>query len=218
MPRQPNFDHVAHIYRWAEYLSLGTLLERTREHFLPSLADRSSALVIGDGDGRFLSRLLRQNFQLKVLAIDSSTVMLQLLRKRCAFAQDRLQTVQASAVDFIASEKVMQTAAPDLIVTHFFLDCLRQSEVDHLAQRLAPQNSSGTLWLVSDFALPHPRVLRPFGALYIRSLYLAFRVLTGLRITHLPNPQSALAQAGFERLARHEKLFGLIYTELWQRR
>jgi hypothetical protein len=70
---------------------------------------------------------------------------------------------------------------------------------------------------VSDFGLPRTRWLRPFAAAYVRSLYLAFRILTGLRVTQLPNPQRALNLAGFVRLERKDFLFGLVYTELWLR-
>jgi hypothetical protein len=54
--------------------------------------------------------------------------------------------------------------------------------------------------------------------LYIRALYLAFRCLTGLRVTHLPAVKKALTASGFERIARQEKLHGLLYTEIWMRR
>ncbi|MBB5066409.1 trans-aconitate 2-methyltransferase [Granulicella mallensis] len=208
-PREPNFDPVAHLYRWAEYLSLGPLLQRTRTHLLPQLTDRRSAFVLGDGDGRFLARLLAQNPLLQALAVDTSATMLQLLQRRCGFASDRLSVQQASAL----------TATPprdtDLIVTHFFLDCLTQAEVDELTQRLSAQARPGTLWLLSDFHVPSGAV-RSLARLYIRALYLAFRLLTGLRIKSLPDPQASLARAGFIRMARHKRLFGMIYTELWK--
>lgn len=202
-----NFDPVARIYRWAEYLTLGPVLQRLRTHFLPEFVDMRSALVLGDGDGRFLARLLRQNATLTVTAVDSSAKMLSLLRERCSFAEDRLTTIEADVLNI-----PLPTA--DLIVTHFFLDCFPQNEVDGLAQRLA---APGVRWLVSDFRIPEGP-LRPLARVYIRSLYLAFRLLTGLRPTQLPNPAAALATAGFERIAQHHALFGLLYTELWERK
>jgi SAM-dependent methyltransferase len=212
----PNFDRVARIYRWAEYLCLGTALRRTREHFLPQLEGRRHAVALGDGDGRFLARLLRQQPHLDAVAVDTSAAMLQLLQQRCLRtapdAAGRLRTVQVSALDLPPQPEA------DLIVTHFFLDCLTQNEVETLARKLSGEVAPGTLWLLSDFGEPRPRALRPLAALYIRSLYLAFRVLTGLRTSTLPDPQTALRSAGFERIARAERLFGLLYTELWRRR
>ena len=211
----PNFDRVARIYRWAEYLSLGPLLERTRKQFLPQLAGCRRALVLGDGDGRFLARLMAEQTQIEALAVDGSAAMLELLRQRCLRvtkgSEDRLRTVHGSALTVAVPERT------DLIVTHFFLDCLQQLEVDELADRLAGSVEPGTLWVVSEFGEPPSPLWRPLARLYVRGLYLAFRVLTGLRVTLLPNPQRALASAGFARVGRHERLGGLLYAELWRR-
>ena len=211
-PSPPNFDPVARIYRYAEYLTLGPLLQRTRTHFLPQLPTRHRALILGDGDGRFLSRLLTQQPHLQALAVDTSATMLHLLHQRCQPQSNRLETLQASALTITPSRDT------DLIATHFFLDCLPQSELDTLTQTIADHTTPGTLWLLSDFGPPHPRFLRPLAAIYIRALYFAFRILTGLRVTHLPNPQSALTAAGFDRIARHDLLCGLLYTEIWKHR
>ena len=200
MTRAPNFDPVARIYRWAEYLTLGPLLQRTRTHFLPQLAGRRRALVLGDGDGRFLAKLLAQNPTLHATAVDSSEAMLQLLRSRCGTG--RLETIHADALT------VGAPPGTDLIVTHFFLDCFTQEEINALALRLG---RPGVLWLVSDF-----RARGPLARAYVRSLYFAFRVLTGLRVTRLPDPATALSGAGFQRIAQHQILGGLLYTELWQ--
>jgi SAM-dependent methyltransferase len=222
--QQHNFDPVARLYRYAEYLTLGPLLQRTRTHFLPQLPPRTHALLLGDGDGRFLAQLLTQQPHLHALAVDTSATMLHLLRRRCQPHANRLQTLQASALDLFPPDSPLASSLshlafpPDLITTHFFLDCLTQPQLNTLAQTLAAHTAPGTLWLLSDFGPPHPRLLRPLAALYIRSLYLAFRILTGLRVTHLPNPQSSLTDAGFDRIARHDLLYGLLYTEIWQRR
>jgi SAM-dependent methyltransferase len=215
-PPPPNFDPVARIYRYAEYLTLGPLLQRTRTHFLPQLTECRRALALGDGDGRFLSRLLQQNRGMQAVAVDTSAEMLSLLQTHCHKAMphdtNRLRVWHGSALHVTPAKDI------DLITTHFFLDCLTQPELNTLAQTIAAHTTPGTLWLLSDFGPPHPRLLRPFAALYIRALYLAFRILTGLRVTHLPDPQSALAAAGFDRIARHDLLHGLLYTEIWQHR
>ena len=211
MSPQPNFDRVASIYRWAEYISLGPLLPRTRVHVLNQLNNPRHALLLGDGDGRFLAQLLRRYPHCTALAVDTSAAMLTTLRHRCAHAAPRLTTLQRSALEIDAPPPT------DLIVTHFLLDCFTQPEVDALTTHLASQLAPGALWLVSDFALPSSALLRPIARLYIASLYAAFRLLTGLRVRYLPDPQSSLARAGMRRIARHTLLFGLLYTELWQR-
>lgn len=213
--RQPNFDRIAAIYRWAEYLSLGPLLQRTRAALLNQLNDPRHALAIGDGDGRFLEQLLLRYPRSNALAVDISSAMLERLRDRCMRsipdASARLTTLQSSALDIDAPPNT------DLIATHFLLDCFPQPEVDALIARLVSQLPPGALWLVSDFALPGNALLRPIAHLYIAALYASFRMLTGLRVRHLPVPQSAFRSAGLRLIARKSFLFGLLYTELWRR-
>ena len=205
-----NFDGVAQIYRWAEYLALGPLLQRTRTHFVSSFGSRKQALVLGDGDGRFLAKLLDQNPTMCALAVDTSGAMLSLLQKRCQRHTDRLQIRHASAL------AVTPACETDLIVSHFFLDCFRQQQVDFLTQRIGAAIKPGTAWLISDFVVPSQGMLRIPAAIYIRLLYFAFRLCTGLRVKRLPDVESAMGAAHFERVARETFLFGILYTEIWQ--
>ena len=208
-PDVPNFNFIARPYRWLEYLTLGKALENCRAYFLPQLRNCRRALVLGDGDGRFLRALLAANPQLHAEAADASATMLQLLRRNCRASAGRLETHHASALDF------PPTGPYDLVVTHFFLDCLSQREVDTLAARIAPSLAPQALWLISDFRIPSGFMRLP-ARLLVRSLYFAFRILTGLRTTRLPDHSSALASAGMIPVAYRHSLAGLLTTELWQ--
>ena len=209
----PNFDRIAPLYRWLEYPTLGPLLAQTRNHFLPSLDGCRSALVLGDGDGRFTARLLAAHPALRAQAVDLSQAMLRLLEARVARAgaANRLQTTWADALDWRPHGPV------DLVVTHFFLDCLTLPQVEFLLQRLQPSLAPDALWLVSDFQVPEGWLQLP-GWLLIRALYAAFRVLTGLRVTRVPAYRQALSAAGFRKVSEHSRLKGLLVTELWQAR
>jgi SAM-dependent methyltransferase len=211
---EPNFDLIARPYRWLEHLTLGRALERCRLHYLADLLQTKKALILGDGDGRFLAQLLTHNPHLQADAVDTSATMLQLLRQRCEStatnALARLQTHQVSALAF-----PIETRSYDLVVTHFFLDCLTQPELEALISRITPSLTPGALWLISDFHIPNGPMRLP-AKLIVRALYLAFRILTGLRTTHLPNHTNPLRQAGLTRIAHHRYLAGLLFTELWQ--
>lgn len=209
---EPNFDPVARIYRWAEYILLGPFLQRARTYFLDQLPTLRHALVLGDGDGRFLASLLHRQTALHAISIDTSQKMLSLLSHRCRSEASRVQTLHTSALTFTPSDDT------DLIATHFFLDCLTQMELDSLTRNFSAHLRPGTLWLLSDFGQPAPRLLRPFAAIYIRTLYIAFRILTGLRVRHLPDPQTSLKNAGFECLGRRSICFGFIYAEMWRKK
>jgi Methylase involved in ubiquinone/menaquinone biosynthesis len=167
--------------------------------------------MLGDGDGRFLSQLLAANGTLCATAVDISAKMLNLLRARCAPYSERLRIMHSDALTF-----KQDTAGPyDLAVSHFFLDCLTQDQLDQLVQRTAPALSPGALWLISDFNVPEGPLRLP-ARLFVSSLYLAFRILTGLRVNRLPDHAAALTSTGFSRIVRREFLGGLLFTELWQ--
>lgn len=211
--REPDFNLIARPYRWLEYLTLGRTLEWCRTHYLPLLSDRCHALVFGDGDGRFVAQLLAHNRTLQADAVDTSRTMLRLLRQRSEAAvpdaNTRLRIHRANALTFPLA------GGYDLIVTHFFLDCLTQADLDTLVARVASSLVPGSLWLVSDFRIPSGLMRLPARAL-VDGLYLAFRVLTGLRTNHLPDYATPLTRAGLRRVAHRYSLAGLLTTELWQ--
>lgn len=210
--RAANFDRIAAPYRWLEYLTFGPALTRCRNHFLPALADRRRALIFGDGDGRFTARLLASNPHLQADAVDFSPGMLTLLTRRAHAAHPtsatRLHTHIADARHFVPTSRY------DLVVTHFFLDCLTEPELHALAARLQPHLTATSVWVISDFRLPTGAVRLPAQAL-VRSLYFAFRVLTGLRTARLPDHAAALTSIGLTRTAQHLSLGGILTTELW---
>jgi SAM-dependent methyltransferase len=210
---RPNFDRIAPIYRCAEYATFGRSLEKCRNRYLPQLQRSHNALVLGDGDGRFLAHLLAANPGLTADAVDTSRTMLHLLEQRAKAispdARGRLRTHHANALDFSPERSY------DLIVTHFFLDCLSQTEIQTLFARIAPYVEPGGLLVLSEFRIPQGAMYFP-SRILVRLLYLAFRLLTGLRICRLPDYATALNSAGFVRIAQHLSLGGLLVSELWQ--
>jgi ubiquinone/menaquinone biosynthesis C-methylase UbiE len=214
----PRFDRVARLYRIMEYLSFGPMLERCRFHYIPVIAQSrpatQRALVLGDGDGRFLARLLAAVPHLHADAVDASSAMLRLLRARVARlgAQSRLTTTCADARTFEPS-----SAGYDLVCTHFFLDCLTAREAECLIARIRPHLKPGAQWLVSEFQIPTVSPLRAwFARTIISALYAAFRLLTGLTVRQIPPWPTLLASYGFRRQATHSWLGGLLVSELWE--
>ena len=135
--------------------------------------------------------------------------MLELLERRVGAATKRLRTHHSDALTFEPQGEY------GLVVTHFFLDCLTEAEIELLIARIVPHLQPGGLWLVSDFRVPQGLARWPARVL-IRLLYLGFRVLTGLRTRHLPGYAAALTAASFRPVARHLSVAGMLTTELWE--
>jgi len=206
----PNFDRIARLYRWMERLSFGPFLWRCRCAFLREMCGCRRALIFGDGDGRFTARLLRTNPAVRVDAIDASLAMLGILVRRAGRNAGRVRTTCMDAREWQSGE-----IAPDLIVTHFFLDCLASSEVQSLAMRVRGSAPPGALWAVSEFAVPESRFGRWMARPVVAALYRAFGILTGLRQRRLPDHRAALRAAGFDLLQEKRWLAGLLVSELW---
>lgn len=213
----PNFDSLARAYRWLEYFSFGHMLERCRFHFLMRCSHARHALVLGDGDGRFTARLLASNPTIKVDAVDASPAMLAVLRERarqsCRNADIRLSTTEADIRRFIPTGKDY-----DLVVSHFFLDCLTDGEVTGLIARLSRRMTQDAIWLVSEFAVPEKGWRRLAARMLIRSLYFTFFVLTRLRVRQIPNYAQHFNDNGFHGAEKAVYLDGMLITEVWERR
>lgn len=206
-----NFDRIARSYALLEKLTFGNALANCRFRFFDQIQSARKALVIGDGDGRFVAAMLAQNQHLSVDSVDISAEMLRLQSLRSDQSQ-RLTLHQADARCFTPPSE-----GYDLIVTHFFLDCLTQPELDCLVKRLNAHTICNARWLLSEFAIPQRGVARLIGRVLVPALYLVFRILTGLRVAQIPDHAPAFQAAGFLRLESHAALGGILRSELWQR-
>jgi SAM-dependent methyltransferase len=214
MNRPPDFNRLARLYRWMEFCTFGPWLSLTRLTFVSRLTRARHALVLGDGDGRFTARLLRANRAVVVDALDASDAMLQGLLCHAAPHADRVSVHLADVRDWQPAA-VGPEPSCDLIATHFFLDCLTQTEVESLALRLRSAVAPASLWVVSEFAIPAGWFGRLVARPLVAILYASFGWLTGLTVGSLPDHASALRRAGFTLQERRTRLAGLLVAELW---
>ena len=209
----PNFDRLAKVYRWMEFLTFGPLLARCRNAFLPELATAGRALVLGDGDGRFAAELLRVNPQVQIDAVDASSGMLEALLRRAGASSQRIRVHCGDLRTWKPED-----AQYDLVATHFFLDCLTTDECRGLTVRLRSAVSPSACWIVSEFAVPEGWFGRLVARPLVWLLYLAFGVLTGLENRNLPDHRAALLDAGFALMRQRTRLCGLLVSEMWTRK
>lgn len=210
MSSTPNFDRLARIYRWMELATFGNALGRCRCHYIDELRTCRRALVLGDGDGRFTARLLEINPEIQVDALDASAEMLRVLLERTRDHRARVQT-------WCGDIRAWQPSGTkyDLVVSHFFLDCLTAGEIGSLAVRVRSSLLPGARWLISEFAVPTNRFGKLVARPLVAGLYTAFGWLTGLGIRQLPDYPEALSSQGFKRMKYGPSLGGLLVTEVW---
>jgi ubiquinone/menaquinone biosynthesis C-methylase UbiE len=202
-----NFDRVAGIYPWLERAAFGRDLEHARFQFLDRARDCRNILVLGDGDGRALARLLDVAPRARIRSVDASAAML-------ARARDRVAT--HAGADRVAFEHAdarridLGDAHFDAVVTLFFLDCFTSAEVEALVARVRTHLVPGALWLYADFELPPHGVARLRGRAWLATLYGFFRWQTGITARELPPSREILVRTGLTESAAATWRGGLI--------
>ena len=206
-----NCDHIARWYRYLEYASFGPALHRRRCHFLPQLSGRGKVLMLGEGDGRFLAAFARLNPEAEIDYADRSAKMLRLAAHR----------VQPQTKVRFHHRNLLTDPLPgsgyDTVVTHFFLDCLSHDELTRVVQKTAASATTKARWIVSEFREPNGGWERLRARLWIRGLYLAFRMVTKLQTQRLPDHGKALRDAGFAMQSEAIASAGLLTSQLWVR-
>jgi SAM-dependent methyltransferase len=209
-----NCDRIASRYRLLEYLVFGRALERRRFEYLDEVAGARRALMLGDGDGRFTVAFVERNPRKLVDFVELSSGML-------ALAQARLRGLKlnSEAVRFwMGDARTTELPGPyDLVVTHFFLDCLSREELQGLVARIVERCSPGGRSLVSEFGLPPAGFRRLAARALISTMYLLFRIATGLKVKRLPDYRAVLEENGFRINRRRVSAGGLLVSELWER-
>ena len=206
-----NFDRIAPLYRWLEWMAFGSQLQRARIALVGEIGPVQRVLVVGEGDGRFLAEFVRVHPSAAIDCVEASGRMIALARKRRELR--RVRFVQAD---------IREVALPvdhfDLIVTHFVLDCFDAESLTALIPKLATSARPEAHWLVADFCQPPRGGWRRLRARFLISfMYRFFRVTAGLEARSLVDYHGLLQSAGFGLTKSHFSLNEMVRSECWRR-
>jgi ubiquinone/menaquinone biosynthesis C-methylase UbiE len=205
-----SFDRLAPHYRWMEWLLAGRKLQRCRTAFLGELPRVEHALLLGEGNGRFLGEFLKAQSQARVTCLDASGRMLTAARRRAASA--RVEFICCNVLDWVAPARQF-----DLVVSNFFLDCFRPDQLAAITRNIARSTRSDALWLIADFSEPLAGWRKWRARAILWSMYRFFRWTTRLPARTLTAPDAFLDQNGFRLCARRPSEWGLLRSDLWMR-
>jgi ubiquinone/menaquinone biosynthesis C-methylase UbiE len=206
-----NADRIASSYRWLEYAAFGLTLEKARFDFLSHGVQARSVLILGEGDGRFLARLLEYNRQASITVMETSARMIDLARRRLRDAdQLRVKFYEADAVTCD-----LPNGPFDLVVTHFFFDVLDSRGAEAVIGKVSAVLSPGAVWLVSEFQESSGVIRRLHARLWLWSMYRFFAIATGLRVRKLPPYREMLERYGLQEIEHRERRFGLIRSQVY---
>ena len=210
-----NFDAIAPYYRWLEMATFGNALQRAQTRFIDKVDRPKRALVIGEGDGRFLCDLLRVHPDLKVDCVDASRGMLKIsrdrVRRRSPGCLARIRFLHADILTWSPNYSY------DLFVTHFLLDCFGAAEVKMIVEKIARAASVDAIWLLADFTIPEGNVARINAKIWLRAMYAFFRAVANLETNSLIDPSQYLCENRFVCTQRAQLHVGMLKSELWRR-
>jgi ubiquinone/menaquinone biosynthesis C-methylase UbiE len=210
-----SFDALAPWYRTLEWVTFGDDLQRCRIACLGEIADPCRALIIGEGNGRFLCELLRLHPRVEVDCIDVSQRMLQLARKR---VEEELGA-RGKRVHFLHRD-ITSWSPPehpyDLVVTHFFLDCFAEIELVAIIRKLAHATTEEASWLFADFCVPSKAMARIRARIRLAVMYRFFRLTAGIGAGQLIDPTAIIRAEGFALVRQHKFRHGMLTSELWK--
>ena len=210
-----SFDAVAPWYRPLETLAFGNALQRARVACLDAIGSPRRALIVGEGNGRFLAELLQRQPLIRIDCVDESERMLDLARRHI------LQTApgEISRVAFFQHD--VTSWAPndryDLIVTHFLLDCFSTQQVGSVVAKLAQAAAPNATWLLADFRIPEAGLPRSHARVWLAVMYWFFRSVARIEARVLVDPSPFLRAEGFRLEQQLLFRFGMLKSELRRR-
>ena len=206
MPR--NYDFVAPFYPMLERAAFGDRLREARETSLGPVVQAGGALLIGEGNGRFLAACLKEKIGGSITVVDSSEAMLSLLRSRIQGIelQTKLELVHA---DFCGWSP--KPASFDVIVTHFFLDLFRPESQRRIIQKITGLAEANTTWINVDFR----PVIRSSLHRWIDWLQYRFdRFLSGVEADRHYDSAPIIAEFGWEIQKEWSFCDGTVFSQL----
>jgi SAM-dependent methyltransferase len=193
-----------------EFFAAGGKLQRCRVEFLKEIPIPGRILLAGEGHGRFLPECLQRFPDAEIIVVDSSRRMLDIARRKVKSA--KVEFIHADMLDWQAP-----TVPFDLVVTHFFLDCMTADELALVVEKLGLAASPQATWLLADFEHAARGPARWRTQVIVTMLYGFFRMVSGLRARELVSPDRLLKTAGFRRKARRTYDWNLLKSEWWTR-
>jgi ubiquinone/menaquinone biosynthesis C-methylase UbiE len=207
----PNrFDLIAPLYPALEQCVFGSHLNRARRAFFDAVVQADRILLVGEGNGRFLTLLLAHKNKGCINVVEKSAVMIRLAQERAR----KLGEVRCD-LDFIGTDVLEYRPADrfDCVVTHFLLDLFNPLAQRTLIKRITELTAPSGTWINVDF-LP-ARTVR--GSILMWLQYAFFRVASQIQARRCFDESTSAAAAGWTVAETLSYLSGLVVAKRYQR-
>lgn len=176
------FDIIAPVYDKLARLFFGRAIAEAQQHFLDHVSKARNVLIVGGGTGDIAKLLLQKFSYINIVYVDTSKVMIEKAKVKCADFDARIVFVNDSAFSLGDATQF------DVILTPFFLDMFSEETISGIVQFFKQILANNGKWIVTDFQTTkrwHHRVL-----LWI--MYRFFRLVCKIEATQLADWDKSL--------------------------
>lgn len=206
------FDFVAPLYSTLEWLAFGNALNEARRAFLPCIVSAERLLLIGEGDGRFLTTCLRDKVGGSITVIDSSLKMLARAEAQASGVAHRT-TVRFIHRDIRGLR--CREGKFDAIVTHFFLDLFRPESQRAVISEISELADLNAVWVDVDYVLK-------LRSAYCRTIdwlqYRFDRCFSGIEADRHYEPKHLIAEFGWVSNEKLQFVNDVVNAHLYSQR
>lgn len=186
-----NFNKIAWCYDFLARLVFGKNLLWAQCYFVDRISAKSSVLIMGGGTGQLVSAMVMHDPTQKITFVEASEEMIRRAR----------QSVPSPTINWICgTEEDIPDESYDVIITPFFLDLFSDTRLAKVVSILNSKLSNSGSWIATDFVAE-----AWWHSIFLKVMYGFFKVACNLETTHLPEWQSQIAKAGYQKV--HEKYF-----------
>ena len=195
-----SFDLFAPVYDRAKKLVFGDTLDFYQSIFLSQLPKKASHLIIGGGSGKLAEEVLNTCDPATLTLVDHSEKMLELSKQRIGTQANYLQ-------DDIRDLQIDETF--DFIHLPFVLDCLSESDLELVIERMGSLLNVDGHVIISDFS-PQNK----FQKLVVGLMYIFFYPFWPQPLLKVPQIMLGFAKNGFMPMAKRENESGFIFCSI----
>jgi ubiquinone/menaquinone biosynthesis C-methylase UbiE len=205
------FDLVSSFYPLLEQTVFGSTLSQARRTFITRIRAGNHILLIGEGNGRFLSEVLKQTSATSFTVVDSSPRMLAASARRIATVNrcPRVELIHADLLEWRSPAMHY-----DRVVTHFFLDLFPPDLIRQIVEKISLLSAKNALWVNVDFTSKNQNLHQK---LLMWTQYRFFRTFAKIESSQLFDPRPYMRQAGWEILESRSFDSGWISSQLMSR-
>ena len=210
------FDKVAIAYGFLEKALFGSSLQQMRCRYLNQIEDSKKILLVGEGCGFFLKKLLEVNAEAMITVVEPSENMINQAASRVPH-KDRKRVVFCNA----AFGQFVPAGTFDAACTFFFWDCFRENQTKAMLPSLLDCLDPDGLLINADFVEPSSSVGRRFKIshfILLRILYGFFGFATGIESTRVIEIEPVASGNGYFAKDTHLHETLPIKAQIFQRR